>query len=287
MIITLKNEKLTVKISTLGAELISAVGTDGHEYIYTGSHWGGHAPLLFPVCGSLVDDRYTYHGKEYAMAKHGLARRRDFTLLSATDECAVLSFAASEETRKYYPFDFELIAEYSITGEVLAASFTVRNHGEGDMPYMFGWHPAFVLGGEEDIGGFYLDFGIDGPLTMHTLNGAFLSGEKLSFPLDLGTYRLNEQQIYENDTLILTGTRGAVRLYGEGDIHEVTLTYGEGLPYVCVWKWPDSAARYICIEPWSGVPSRGREPENFDKREMSHLKGGESFTYEYTVEFSK
>ena len=33
MIYELKNEKLTVKVSSLGAELISAVGADGHEYV--------------------------------------------------------------------------------------------------------------------------------------------------------------------------------------------------------------------------------------------------------------
>lgn len=288
MIITLKSDKLTVSISTLGAELISAVGSDGHEYVYTGRHWSGHAPILFPVCGSLLDDRYTLGGTEYAMAKHGFARRSEFEVVSESENEATLALRASEATRVSYPFEFELIAHYALTGERLAVDFTVKNESAAVMPYMLGWHPAFTLGGQGEIGGFCLDFGVDGPFVMHPLNGGpFLSGEKVEFPLTDGCYRLNEKQIYDNDTLILTGTDGEARLYGAGDIHEVTLTWSDNLPYFCIWKWPDSEARYLCLEPWSGVPADGVTAENFDTREMSRLGAGESEVYSYTVEFGK
>ena len=58
MIYTLKNDKLTVEINSLGAELTSVKSTDGHEYIWQGSEWKKHAPILFPVCGRDIVSKY-------------------------------------------------------------------------------------------------------------------------------------------------------------------------------------------------------------------------------------
>ena len=289
MQITIKSDKITARVDTLGAELCSVIGTDGHEYIYSGTHWGGHAPLLFPVCGSLLDGKYTTGGVEYSLAKHGFARRSEFEVVEAGEDYVKMTLAVSEKTLACYPFEFRLSAEYRVDGECLSADFTVENRDEKVMPYLFGWHPAFTLGGEGDIGGFMLDFGCDGPFVMHPLKSGlpFLTGEEVEFPLESGLYRLDERQIYENDTLILTGTPGEVRLYGAGDIHEVEVKWSENLPYLCIWKWPDSAARYLCIEPWSGVPSCGEEAENFDEKPMDRLPAGESAVYSYTVVFTK
>ena len=50
MIHTIKSGKLTAKINDFGAELVSAVGADGYEYIWDGKeHWSHHAPVLFPT----------------------------------------------------------------------------------------------------------------------------------------------------------------------------------------------------------------------------------------------
>lgn len=289
MQVTIKSDRITARINTLGAELCSVTGTDGHEYIYTGTHWGGHAPLLFPICGCLVDSKYTLGGIEYTLAKHGFARRSEFEVVEAREDYVRMCLTENEATLASYPFNFCLYAEYRVEGERLTADFTVENRDERTMPYVFGWHPAFTLGGEGEIGGFMLDFGCDGPFVMHPLKQGlpFLSGEELEFPLDCGLYRLNERQIYENDTLILTGTPGEVRLYGAGDIHEVEVKWSENLPYLCIWKWPDSEARYLCIEPWSGVPSLGNEAESFDTRPMDRLSAGEKEVYSYSVVFTK
>ena len=68
----LENEMLSLRFSTLGAELLSARRGD-FEYIWQGAPglWREHAPLLFPICSHLTGDIYTYRGKTYAMALHG------------------------------------------------------------------------------------------------------------------------------------------------------------------------------------------------------------------------
>lgn len=280
----IKNEYLTVTVDTLGAEVVSILGNDGFEYIWSGEAWSGHAPLLFPVCGCVLDERYTLGGKEYKMKKHGFARRSEFTVESATKSEIVLSLSASADTLENYPFDFKLTARYFLALTILNVEFTIENRGGGVMPFSFGWHPAFNLGGEGDISSFSIDFGVDGPLQRHGLqNGPFVNPESVEFPLDGGKYYLNEKEIYENDTLILEGAPNNVTLRGEGERHGVQLLYSDNLPYFCIWKAPVTEARYICLEPWSGVPSDGCAPENFDTRDMHHLSEGESEVFRYAI----
>ena len=285
MILNLSNEKLSVKKDTYGAELVSAVGTDGHEYIWTGEAWRGHAPVLFPICGRILNGKYTAGGKEYEMLSHGFAKRSEFAVDEATERRISLSLSSNDATRAIYPFDFKLCADFTLDGDRLTVAFRVKNIGNTVLPYMLGWHPGFVLGGDGDIGGFTLELGDCAPVMHPLANGPFLSDIELPFPLDNCKYALCEKQIYDNDTLILTGTGGRCLLSGEGDGHTVELTYTDNLPYFCIWKAPDSNARFICLEPWSDVPSDGITPENFDTRKMSRLGAGDSAKYVYTVKF--
>jgi len=290
MIYTLKNDAITVKIASLGAELVSVEG-NGFQYIWTGDAWGDHAPLLFPTCGKLLDNRYSYRGKEYKMGGHGFAKISEFELVGASDCSLTLRLASSEATLAIYPFAFELIAEYRIDGCSLYLDLTVKNEGEDVMPYMIGWHPGFVLGGEEPIKSFSLSFSGEEWATMHPLvikNGnptPFLSGKEIDFPLENGCYRLNEEQIYSNDTLILTGLGGVATISSDGFERKATVTWSENLPYFCIWKAPESDARFICLEPWSDVPSDGITPECFDTRRMSRLAPRELYKYSYSVKF--
>ena len=56
----LKNGTLTATVESYGAELRSVV-KDGAEYLWQGdpAYWAGRAPVLFPICGRLVEGKYT------------------------------------------------------------------------------------------------------------------------------------------------------------------------------------------------------------------------------------
>lgn len=81
--ITISNEYLTATFQELGAELKS-LRMEGKEYIWPGDPeiWKGSCPLLFPICGGLKEDQYTYQGKEYHLPRHGVARTRTFRVES-------------------------------------------------------------------------------------------------------------------------------------------------------------------------------------------------------------
>ena len=284
----IKNEHISVTVDTLGAEVVSALGADGFEYIWSGEAWNGHAPLLFPFCGVPLNEKYTLGGVEYPMAKHGFARRSEFTVEEVREDEITLSLSPNEKTRAMFPFEFKLVARYTLVADSLTARFTVENNGDVIMPFIFGWHPAYNLGGEAELSKFSVDFMCDGPLTRYSLqNGPFVCPTPLEFPLDGGKYFLNEKEIYENDTLILTGARCHVKLSGEGDSHGVDLFYSENLPYFCIWKAPVTEARYLCLEPWSGTPADGTAIENFDTKPMCRIGKGESESFTYITVFNK
>ena len=105
---TIQNDHLTVKVSALGAELMSIKTADGHEYLWQGDakYWSGRAPIMFPICGRLFNGEYTYLGKTYTLPNHGFARKSVFTLKSASKSMVTLELVSNEETFSLYPFDF-------------------------------------------------------------------------------------------------------------------------------------------------------------------------------------
>lgn len=286
MIYTLKNEKLTVEIDSFGAELTSVRDTDGHEFIWNGSEWRDHAPILFPVCGRLLDGKFTSRGREYKMKSHGFAKFSEFEASEASDSSVTFTLSADEATKALYPFDFKLQAKYVLNGNKLDVIFTVNNTGKHVLPYMIGWHPGFTLSGNQEIGSFYVSFEGKKSLIRYTLqNGPFVNPFYSSYPLKSGKYYLNEEEIYQNDTMIFRDTTGTVKLAGGRQKHVITLSYSDNLPYFCIWKSPTSAARFVCLEPWSDLPADGETPENFDSRPMSRLSAGKSESYTYSVTF--
>lgn len=285
MIYELKNKLLCATISDFGAELISCK-RQGVEFLWQGKepYWSSHAPLLFPVCGRLLNGRYTYGGKEYEMSSHGFAKNMTFTVNEHSDERLVMRLEANDETRKIYPFNFELLAEFDIYGNEIFVSYTVANKGNTIMPYMLGWHPGFNLPGECNIDGFRLLTQNKEGIKWYPLqNGCFVRPYGEDYALNGNAYYLNEKEIYENDTMIFTGMGKYAMLFCPENTLFLRVRWSEESPYLCIWKTPDIKARFICIEPWSDIPSDGETPEDFETRKMSRLAPGESKKYQYSI----
>ena len=288
MIYTIKSSLLTAKIDSLGAQLISVVGADGYEYIWNGKeHWSHHAPVLFPACGRIVNDTYTLLGKTYHMGIHGFAPSSEFRALVNEESRLVLAIEATDSTRKAYPFEFSFIADFSVAENQLIVSFTVQNKDEKVMPYMVGWHPGFTLDHKNGakIPDYSLRFNTNKNLVSYPITPAcFVSHEGIDYPVEDGTYYLNEKEIYDNDSVLFSGTGERVYMSCPGESHALDFSWSENLPYFCIWKAPTSEAMFVCLEPWSDLPGEGGE-ENFDTKEMSRLLPGKSETYTYRAKF--
>ena len=287
MIYELNNGKLKIKVNTVGAELISAVSR-GAEYIWDGDKkwWDDKAPVLFPICGRLPEKKYSYGGKVYDMDIHGFGWKSEFSVKEASAEKLVLELTENEETLKQYPFAFRFTADFSITDDTLTLNFTVENRDGKVMPYMVGWHPGFNLFGNGEISSFSLKFNGGDILKHHPiLPGCFVAPVGEDYAAKNSTYVLNEEEIYSQDTMIFTGTCGKALLSSPYTDKKVLMEYSENLPYFCIWKETSAEARFVCLEPWSDIPTPGEAPVAFEDRPMSRLAPEESAQYTYKVRF--
>ena len=154
----IKNDFLTIKIDSFGAELRSILDSDGTERLWQGDEkwWDGYAPHLFPICGCMYEGRYLYNGKSYDIRNHGFAKRSLFTIETLEKDKVVYLLVSNDETKAVYPFDFEFRVTYTLNRNALAVTYTVDNKTDGDIYFSIGSHEAYMCeGGTADYNIFF------------------------------------------------------------------------------------------------------------------------------------
>lgn len=113
--LTIENNQLKVEINEVGAQLTHVVDkTTNADYIWNGSEWERHAPILFPAIGRSNDNKYILNGKTYEMKQHGFARDYPWTVVDKGDDRVSLTLTENEETLAVYPFHFSLMVTYTL-----------------------------------------------------------------------------------------------------------------------------------------------------------------------------
>jgi galactose mutarotase-like enzyme len=281
MFYTIENEYLTAQINDFGAELHSLKSkADGYEYLWQGDPavWSGQAPVLFPVIGRLLGDKYRFNGKEYALQKHGFARKRAFELVFCARNEASFVLRSDAQTLECYPFAFELYVKFSLVGKTLKAVHTVVNQTDGEMYFSLGGHPGFNC----KIGD-WVEFDKNETLdTVSIDDDAFRLAEMTPVLRDENRITITEH-LFDHDALILSGIRSkALTLRNDAHEHEVRFTFGD-VPYLGIWAKP--GAPYVCIEPWCGVNDDRRERDDLrEKDAIQRLPQGGVFDLVYTAE---
>lgn len=282
-IIEIKNDKITAKISTRGAELIS-VETNGEERVWQGREdsWKGHQPVLFPLCGSLKDKKYVFNGKEYSIKPHGFARNSVFKIVEKHQSGATLVLTETDETLKAYPFKFEFYVSYELLDNAVKTTFKVKNTNSGEMFLSVGSHESFNLKGE--IG--------EGQEVVFEKDERFLS-DVVDF--DSGTIKREfddfgsgkvlklSRGMFANDTIVLRGVNSRkVKLFENG---EQIAEFSFDAPNLLIWTSP-VPSKYVCVEPWFNYPDYiDASGDIRDKEGLIWLNGGEEFVSEHTVKY--
>jgi galactose mutarotase-like enzyme len=272
-------------ISCLGAELKSFKDSAGEEYIWSGHPdiWKGTAPILFPIVGQLRDGQYSYNGKFYRMARHGIARTRMFAHRDGGRGESSFVLTSSPEMEPVYPFQFELEARFRIEKERLVVTYRVKNTGDELMPFTLGSHPAFALPIDEcDLESYCIEFEKNETLDLfHLVDGLLCREPRRAFLNNEKTIRITKQ-LFNNDALIFKNIKSReIHIHRDGTGRRLTLDTG-GAPYLGIWAKP--AAPYICLEPWYGHADEiGADYDIRKKSGIITLPPGEEFTAGYEI----
>ena len=248
-IITLLNSKIEIKISTHGAELQSVI-KKGEQLLWQGdpTFWTGRAPVLFPICGGLKDNKYIFDGKEYNLSRHGFARHSDFMLESADDKKAVFLLKSCEDTKKVYPFDFELRIIYTLCETSLKIVYEIKNTGNSSMYYSIGSHEAYAC--PEGIENYSVLFEKKEDLDSYIPENSLISYNTINFGVDTNLLKLRKE-LFDNDSVIFGNLKSRkVTLINNITGAEISVEFPD-CPYMLIWTV--QGAGYVCLEPWCGV----------------------------------
>lgn len=285
MLISLKNDRLSLSVDTLGAQMMSLTAGDT-EYLWQGDpkYWSDRAPTLFPFIGRLWDGRYCYRGKTYEMGIHGFAAQSEFVLKEQGSDFVVLRLRSGKATRAMYPFDFTFDITYRLKGNSLEVTYSVRNESNDTMPFGVGGHPGFrvPVGEGERFEDYCLEFSSPcRPDRVGFTSDVFLSGMDTPFPLEDGKRLSLTHDLFDDDAIIWKNMAREITL--KSPKHSIRVSYPR-MAYLGIWHWPKTDAPYVCIEPWSSLPARQDVVEDFAcKSDLIHLLPGATYENTWTV----
>lgn len=277
--ITIQNSTFAADINALGAELSSLrSAANGQEYLWQGNPavWAGRSPLLFPVIGRLLDDKYRVKGREYSLPKHGFARTSVFSVSRVTPDSAVFTLADSPSTRACYPFSFRFDVCFQLTAEGIRVTHTVENRDDEDMFFSVGAHPGFNC----ELGDVLVFEQAETLRTERIDENALLTGQ--TYPLlDIADTVTITPDLFVNDALFLSGYRSRHVMLRCRRGYAIDFDF-EDAPFLGIWAKP--AAPYVCIEPWYGINDGYEKKEDISqKRGILRLAPAKSFSFSWSA----
>ena len=279
---TIKSEKLTAVIDSLGGELISLKDNGGNEYIWTAEDvWKRHAPLLFPFVCNTASKKYTVKGNEYALSNHGFTRDTDFPSADASSSAVTLSYSSDDSTKAKYPFDFNFSVTYALKESTLTVSMTAENTGSEEMPFFIGGHPGFLC-----------PFTADKDSTFEDYDVVYEKNEVIIQNLPTGDIIVLDddnsvpvtRELFKNDVFMKDKpSSSAVSLVSRKSGRSVTVSY-DNSGCIAVWSPYDDRGTFVCLEPWASAPVYCCDTEELT--EMPHakkLRPNEKYTFSFDI----
>ena len=262
-IISISSNSLTASIDTMGAQLMSLRKGES-EYLWQGDSnwWPRRAPILFPIVGVLKDGKAESTEGTISLARHGLARLNQFEVVEQSNSSVTLQLKSTEETRKSYPYNFELRLIFSLSDDTLTQTYEVTNPGDVVLPFTLGAHPAFnipIPGVEAtSLDQYHLSF-----TRSWTSYGPSITDEGLC------DYTTPQKLIVDSDTLPLSwelidcektitledvpDRRITLTANAEAasEVHGVQMDF-EGFDYLGIWSAAPGCP-FVALEPWCGI----------------------------------
>lgn len=228
----------------------------------------GGIPILFPICGNLPDNTYTYSGQTYTLKQHGFARDLPWNVLeqeASKHPSLVLELESNDYTRDRYPFDFQLTFTYTLQGPTLAIHQRYTNRSSEPMPFSAGFHPYFQVSDKSQ-----LKFEIPATEVQDQI-----SQEVYPFT---DSFDFGQNEI---DAAFKHISRQSAQVTDPSQGMQLTLEYSPAFSMLVFWTI--KGKEFYCLEPWSAP----RNALNTGDR-LLHLDPGASLelVFRLSVNFS-
>ena len=270
MIYTLRNSEMEVQVSSKGGELVSLRDAAQTEYIWIGDarYWKRHAPQLFPCIGRLTNNQYRMDGALHEMGQHGFLRDYELMKVEESETFLHLQLQSDASTRQLYDRAWTVDIFYSLCGKTLSVKFQVRNCDARTMRFGYGIHPGFnvPLNPALRFEDYRLDFHEASiPKQMELTERYTISGGMHDYALEEGRYLPLQHSLFDHDAIILKDMPHTVTLGSQKDEKKVTVAFPD-MPYLGIWHAPETDAPFVCIEPWSSLPSTDGVIDEFETK---------------------
>ena len=287
MLFHIQNQYLAVSVSDRGAELMSIRSLDGTEYLWQGdpAYWGDRAPNIFPYVARLTDGCYTYGGKTYRLPIHGFAPTAMYRVTEQSGSAVTFTLEDNPEFYEMYPFRFRFSIRYALDGQDLHVRLEVENRDGKAMYFGLGGHPGINAPLEPGLKfeDYFLQFPPCGLRRVEFTEACFITGKEDPFPLEHDRLPLRHD-MFDQDAIVLKGVPGQVTLRSDKGTKAVTLTAPD-LGVFGFWHWPRTDAPYICLEPWSSLPSRQDVVEDLETQpDLIRLEAGKTYETTWSLE---
>ena len=289
----LENEYLSVTVTTWGAQLKSVVRKcDGVEHIWQAdkSHWGYHAPILFPFCGKVKDGMIEARGQHFEnLPQHGFARIGEHTPVACTEKSVILELCDSEATMAMWPYAFRLVTTYTLEGDTIHHTLTVENTDEEAISFGIGYHPGFAIPFDDKHTFADYEFRFDIPQSPLCLNHAptgLFQGNTYYLAYNTDTIAIDEN-LFSNDSHCMTGLTAKTLGVYEKDTGRAVVCDIADFPYTLIWSKPGEP-KFVCIEPWQSIPSAETSDHKWENKPAAAIiEPGESWSTTLSMTFKR
>lgn len=277
--------------AVLGLEgaMLNSLNKNNTEYLWQGDakYWAGQAPVCFPITGVLPNGEMEAFGKRCTMKRHGVARINPFEVLEQHKNSVTFVQRSDENTKRDFPFDYELKIKYTINGDTVTNEYTVTNTGEDKLPFVIGGHPAFncPLSNNEKFEDYKVVF--DKNITKPCLRPNHHTGlvnvfEKFDEMQGGDTLSLVHELFEEKDALIFENCEAkSATLIGKSG-KGVKIEF-QDMNNLLIWSAVGNAP-FVALEPWTGLASCNDEDGLFEhKRGMTVLEKDETASFKFKI----
>jgi galactose mutarotase-like enzyme len=233
------------RISPKRGGIVTSYGVNGDEQLYLDkstfddpkANIRGGIPILFPICGQLVNKTYEWAGQSYIMDNHGVARTNPWEVVGTKELADYASITIKQEstleTLEAFPFAYELVFTFKLQAQKLHIEQEYHNHSMADMPMYAGFHPYFLVDHKENT------------MVSDAAQIIYLTEHKqLSYMGEIEMSKLPDSIAFAK-----AATQNISFQPKPG--HEIHLTYGEEFQYVVIWSLDGKP--FMCVEPWMAL----------------------------------